>query len=415
MSDEITQPTPAGAIVPTAPNKLAEAERDELVDQARDLAAQVTAAPEDRSLSRRLGSLGGEAQQKAGAQIELLKTKVGTLMKDLDGPGAKIPEGLGELRKTMDSINPHSLMEQPKGFFSRLLRRAPVIGDVLADVAIRYESVQTQIDVIVGSLRAGKDELLSDSLELDRLYEQVRDAQLAIQKSAYMGELLWDQLERQKTEMTDPADRQKIDTVTHRVAMRVQDLRTMEQVNTQFFVSIDMTIQNNDHLSDAITRTVTVTQSLLTVGLAIQSALANQKKIMGAVQKTQEYTSDMLAANAASIRQQTNEIGDLYTNPVLAMDKVKAAYDDLMGAMDEMDAIRKTGTESAREGIAQLNAMTAELAPRAEGLRAAGAVEIPDAAGPDLSVGAGEGGESATDSQAQTQEQAQAKDEGERA
>ena len=157
----------------------------------------------------------------------------------------------------------------------------------------------------------------------------------------------------------------------------------MEQVNTQFFVSIDMTIQNNDHLSDAITRTLTVTQSLLTVGLAIQSALANQKKILGAVQETQAYTSDMLAANAASIRQQTAEIGDLYTNPVLALDKVKGAFDDLMGAMNELDEIRRKGTESAREGIAQLNQMTAELAPKAEALRAAGDVELPDVAGDD--------------------------------
>ncbi len=382
MADEINSPVAPGAIVPIAPGKLADVERDELQGQARDLAGQVTADPGDRSLGRRVGSLGSEAQQKAGAQIELLKAKVGTLMKDLDGPGSKIPGGLADLRKTMDQINPHSLMEQPKGFFSRLLRRAPIIGDVLADIAVRYETVQTQIDAIIGSLRAGKDELLSDSLELDRLYEQVQDAQLGIQKSAYMGELLWEELDRQKVGVTDPADGQRLDTVAHRVAMRVQDLRTMEQVNTQFFISIDMTIQNNDHLSDAITRTVTVTQSLLTVGLAIQSALANQKKILGAVKKTQEYTSDMLAANAASIRQQTSEIGDLYTNPVLAMDKVKEAYDDLLGAMDEMDSLRRTGTESAREGIAQLNAMTAELAPRAEGLRAAGAVEIPDASMP---------------------------------
>jgi uncharacterized protein YaaN involved in tellurite resistance len=181
--------------------------------------------------------------------------------------------------------------------------------------------------------------------------------------------------------VADPAEGEALSSVIHRVAMRVQDLRTMEQVNTQFFVSIDMTIQNNDHLSDAITRTVTVTQSLLTVGLAIQAALSNQKKILSAVQETQKYSADMLAANAASIRQQTSEIGDLYTNPVLAIDKVKSAYDDLLGAMDEMDALRKKGTESAREGIAQLKQMTEELAPRAEALRAASEAELPDAAG----------------------------------
>lgn len=367
------------ALVPTPPSALSEADRSQALEEARTLTEQMLAEPGDRQMARRLANLGGEAQQRAGAQFELLKTRVGTLMKDLDGPGAKIPEGLVSLRKTMDGINPHVAMAQPRGFFSKLLRRTPVIGDVLANIAIKYESVQTQIDLIIGSLRVGKDELLSDSLELERLYEQVQSAQVEVQRAAYLGELIWKELDASLEAETDATERDRLKAVTHRVAMRVQDLRTMEQVNTQFFVSIDMTIQNNDHLSDAIARTVIVTQSLLTVGLAIQSALSNQKRIMGAVQETQAYTSDMLAANAAAIRQQTSEIGDMYKNPVLALDKVKAAFDDLTGAMDEMDEIRRAGTESARQGIAQLNAMTAQLAPKAAALRSAGEAELPDA------------------------------------
>ena len=364
---------------PTVPRALEVVERDEIEAQARALIEQVSAAPEDRALGRQLAAIGSDAQQRTGTEMELLQTRVGTLLKDLDGPGARIPEGLVDLRKTMDSINPHALLSKPQGFISRLLRRAPVVGDVLADIAIRYESVQTQIDSIVNGLRAGKDELLQDSIELETLYDRVQTAQVDVQKAAYLGELIWKDLEAKLPQVADPTERQRLESVLHRVAMRVQDLRTMEQVNTQFFVSIDMTIQNNDHLSDAITRTMTVTQSLLTVGLAIQSALSKQKKVLGAVQETQKYSADMLAANAASIKQQTTEIGDLYTNPVLALDKVKSAYDDLLGAMDEMDRLRRTGTESAKEGIAQLSAMTAELAPKAEGLRAAREFETPDA------------------------------------
>ena len=371
-----TGPAPA-APSPVVPANLPDAEAEELRERARGLVAQLDAAPEDRRLARSLGALGSDAQQRAGREIDLLKAKVGTLLNDLDGPGAKIPQGLLQLRKTMDTVNPHVLASKPRGLISKLLRKAPVIGDVLADIAVRYESVQTQIDAIVGGLRAGKDELLQDSLELDRLYEQVRAAQSEVQKAAYLGEMLWQGLEQQLGAATDAAERQRLETLVHRVAMRVQDLRTMEQVNTQFFVSIDMTVQNNDHLSDAITRTVTVTSSLLTVGLAIQAALANQKKIMDAVQETQDYTADMLAANAASIRQQTAEIGDMYKNPVLALDKVKQAYDDLMGAMDQMDEIRRAGTESARAGITQLEEMTTGLAPKAEALRASREFELP--------------------------------------
>jgi uncharacterized protein YaaN involved in tellurite resistance len=381
MSEDSMVATPASAPPaspePKLPATVPEADANELRERARGLISQLESKPQDRELTRSLGSFGGEAQQRAGHEIDLLKTKVGTLLNDLDGPGSKIPQGLMQLRKTMDTVNPHVVASQPRGLISKLLRRTPLIGDVLADIAVKYESVQTQIDQIVDGLRAGKDQLLQDSLELDRLYQQVQNAQTELQKAAFLGELLWQGLEGQLPSAADAAERQRLETLVHRVAMRVQDLRTMEQVNTQFFVSIDMTIQNNDHLSDAITRTVTVTRSLLTVGLAIQAALANQKKIMQAVKETQEYTADMLAANAASIREQTAEIGDMYKNPVLALDKVKQAYDDLMGAMDQMDDIRRAGTESARSGIAQLGQMTAELAPRAAGLAAAREFEIP--------------------------------------
>jgi len=386
MSEE-TPVVPAGAPPaspePKLPATVAEADANELRERARSLIEQLESSPQDRQLSRSLGSLGGDAQQKAGHEIDLLKTKVGTLLNDIDGPGSQIPQGLMQLRKTMDDVNPHVLASKPKGLISKLLRRLPVIGDVLADIAVKYESVQTQIDQIVDGLRAGKDQLLQDSLELDRLYQQVQNAQLDLQKAAYLGELLWKGLEAELSSETDAGERQRLETLVHRVAMRVQDLRTMEQVNTQFFVSIDMTIQNNDHLSDAITRTVTVTRSLLTVGLAIQAALANQKKIMEAVKDTQDYTADMLAANAASIKQQTSEIGDMYKNPVLALDKVKQAYDDLMGAMNQMDEIRRAGTESARAGIAQLDQMTAGLAPKADALRAAREFEVPSEESPE--------------------------------
>ncbi len=384
MSEDSAVPVPAGAPPaspePRVPASVAAADRSELQERARGLLVRLQDSPEDRQLARSLGALGADAQQRAGHEIDLLKTKVGTLLNDLDGPGSQIPQGLMQLRKTMDDVNPHVLASRPRGLLSRLLRRAPVIGDVLADIAVKYESVQTQIDSIVDGLRAGKDQLLQDSLELDRLYQQVQAAQLEVQKAAYLGELLWQGLEEKLPTSDDPAERQRLETLVHRVAMRVQDLRTMEQVNTQFFVSIDMTIQNNDHLSDAITRTVTVTRSLLTVGLAIQAALANQKKIMEAVKETQDYTADMLAANAASIKQQTAEIGDMYKNPVLALDKVKQAYDDLMGAMEQMDEIRRAGTDSARAGIRELEGMTAGLAPKAEGLRAAREFELPSEA-----------------------------------
>ena len=268
----------------------------------------------------------------------------------------------------MDEINPQ-VLGQPSGV-AKWLGKAPGVGQVLKRIAVKYESVQTQIDQIMNGLRHGKDKLLQDSAELENLYDQVQTAQNGVQQAAYVGELLMERIEQGSAESEDMAQRQKLQTMAHRVSMRVQDLRTMEQVNLQFFASIDMTLQNNDTLCEQIDRTVMVTQSLLTVGLAIQAALANQKQIATAVKQVQDSTAAMLEANAAAIGRQTREIGEMQNDPVIALDRVKNAYESLVSAMDEMEQIRSTGTAKAKAGIAELSRMSAALEPKVDALQA---------------------------------------------
>ena len=382
-------PATAGAssgLVAKAPRGLDEHGQTQLAQKADQLALAVLAEPGDRKLGRQVSAMGVREQQKASREIGLLKTRVGTMLSQLDGEGAEIPRTLIALRHTMDEINPQ-VLGQPSGI-AKLLGRTPGVGKILKRIAVKYESVQTQIDQIMAGLRHGKDKLLQDSTELEQLYEQVHVAQQGVQQSAYVGELLMQRIEDSIAEETETVQRQKLQTMAHKVAMRVQDLRTMEQVNLQFFSSIDMTLQNNDSLCEQIDRTVMVTQSLLTVGLAIQAALANQKQIATAVKQVQDSTAAMLEANAAAIGRQTREIGEMQNNPVIALDRVRNAYESLVGAMDEMEQIRLAGTEKARTGISELTKMSAALEPKVEALQAAkqlpaseipGALELPGA------------------------------------
>lgn len=375
--------TAPAAVAPKPPTGIDQASQTQLVGKAEQLALAVFADPADRKLGRQVRAIGVREQQKASSEIGLLKTRVGTLLSQVDGEGAEIPKTLVQLRHTMDEINPQ-VLGQPSGI-AKWLGKAPAVGKVLKRIAVKYESVQTQIDQIMNGLRHGKDRLLQDSAELEQLYEQVQVAQQGVQQAAYVGEMLMDRIERGSSEVDDPAQRQKVQAMAHRVAMRVQDLRTMEQVNLQFFVSIDMTLQNNDTLCEQIDRTVMVTQSLLTVGLAIQAALANQKQIATAVKQVQDSTAAMLEANAAAIGRQTSEIGAMQNDPVIALDRVKNAYQSLVSAMDEMEQIRITGTEKARTGIAELSRMSEVLEPKVEALQAAKELppaEIPGALGP---------------------------------
>lgn len=145
-------------------------------------------------------------------------------------------------------------------------------------------------------------------------------------------------------------------------------MRSMEEVYIQFFVSIDMTRQNNSRLGQAVERTLALAPNVVMVGLAIQMALARQKRVMEANQRTREFLGNMIVANAAAIKQHTTDIGDAYNNPVIAIDKLSQAHNDLVDAMDTADRLKQEGIDQARENIAKLSQMSSEMEQRAIGL-----------------------------------------------
>ncbi len=279
---------------------------------------------------------------------------------------------------TLHRINPHEVGKM--AFTRRILGRVPLVGETalktLEKIAVRYEPVSRQVSLIETKLREGRLMLAKDNVELRKLYEHVEEQQLPIQKNAYLGELVVQQLSDLLERTEDSLKKERIRNVLHDVAMRVQDLRTMEVVHIQFFVSIEMTRQNNNRLGQSVERTLALGTNVALIGLAIQMALVRQKNVLVATRRTQEFLGNLVAANATALRRHTDEIGDVYNNPVIAIDKITQAHNDLIEAMDAADRLKLEGIEAARENIAKLSVLSADMDERSKGLREAEAKSI---------------------------------------
>jgi uncharacterized protein YaaN involved in tellurite resistance len=234
---------------------------------------------------------------------------------------------------------------------------------------MRYETVSRQVQVIEIRLGEGRRMLARDNVELRKLYEQMEAQLPLVQKSAYFGELLMAELDRLIATTSDPLKVGRLQSTDHDVAMRVQDLRTMEEVFAQFFLSIDLTRQNNSRLSQSVERTLSLATNIVVIGLAIQTALSRQKRVLEATQKTREFLGDMVVANASAIRKQTEEIGDVYNNPAIALDKLVEAHNQLLEALGMVDQLQKAGSQSARQNIARLTELSADLHQKALALQ----------------------------------------------
>ena len=359
---------------PLMPKGLSDQESAQLKSKALALVQELGEATGSRELelSDSITHLGVQAQRSAGTEMELLRTRVGDMMTQ-EGPGEEIAKDLVGLRMALNEINPHEL-QQPTGI-KKYLAWIPFISKVtpaikvLEKIAIKYEPVSKQVTIIESKLREGRAMLARDNVELRKLYEQIEAQQLPIQKNAYMGELVMGDLNELMTQSEDPLKTERVRNALHDVSMRVQDLRTMETVHTQFFVSIEMTRQNNNRLGQSVERTLALGSNVVMVGLAIQSALTRQRRVLEAVQRTREFLGNLIAANAASIKQHTEDIGDVYNNPVIAIDKITQAHNDLIEAMNTADRLKQEGIESARENIAKLSQLSTEMSERSQGLR----------------------------------------------
>lgn len=353
-----------------APQGMTAEEAQELKARAIEIASQLERASGSKEMEviDSISSVGIQAQRQAGAELELLRAGVGEMFAR-EGAGGQVAKDLVDLRLTLDKINPQELSESG---IRRVLKVIPGVNaalGVLEKIAVRYETVSKQVVIIEKRLRDGRMMLRRDNIELRKLYEQVEAQQVPIKKNAYLGELLMQQLSGLLERTTDPRKRDRIQSALYDVSMRVQDLRTMEEVHTQLFVSIEMTRENNTRLGQAVDRTLTLAANTLMIGLAIQTALARQKRVLEATQRTREFLGELIVANAVAIRQHTAEIGDVYKQPIIALDKITQAHNDLMEAMDIADRLKTEGIDAARENIAKLRQLTGELQERSAGLR----------------------------------------------
>jgi uncharacterized protein YaaN involved in tellurite resistance len=136
---------------------------------------QEASGSEELKLIDSITGIGIQAQRNAGADLDLLRTRIRDML--TQGKGSeKITNELIGLRMTLNAINPHELTK--KGFASGILNQLPFFSmfdpglKALKKISILYESVSNQVGIIEKKLREGRMMLIKDNVELRKLYEQ---------------------------------------------------------------------------------------------------------------------------------------------------------------------------------------------------------------------------------------------------
>ncbi|MFA9556209.1 toxic anion resistance protein [Evansella sp. AB-rgal1] len=301
-----------------------------------------------------LGKIGTEEQLKAGESLEALKKPVSAMMND---PKQDLPQQLSKLKDIVAELEPNYLKEgKLKKFFSKVVRKSPI-----EKYARKYQTVETEVETIIGALLNGKDQLQEDTVMLHQLKDVAKERITALHGQIDIGKQLNMMLEEEllKEEwQNDPAPIQK---GQQKVLSRVKNMQQAVLVLQQSLASVDIIVENNDKLEEAIFNAITMTKNIITVTASIQLALSNQKKVIDAVKNVNETTEAMLLTNAQLLKSNTEETLKTLEEPAIALETFKKAYEDVYAAIEMTEQSNSRIVESSKQFIQEMDQLNKQM------------------------------------------------------
>jgi len=348
-----------------------------LQDADADRQAQITARMKEIDITDSNSIVGFGARAQAGLQEISQSMLQGVRNKDV-GPAG---DSLREIVTTIRGFSVSELdVRRSRSWWEKLIGRAAPI----AQFAARYESVQGQIDKITDNLLGHEHQLLKDIKSLDLLYERTLDFydELALYIAA--GEAMLKTLDesdipaRQAEMEAAPEDEQVLKAQELRdlraarddLERRVHDLKLTRQVTMQSLPSIRLVQENDKSLVTRINSTLVNTVPLWETQLAQAVTIQRSSEAAAAVREAHDLTNDLLAANAANLRDANRQIREEMERGVFDIEAVKKANADLIGTIEDSLRIADEGKARRAEAEKELAKMEADLRDRLSAARA---------------------------------------------
>lgn len=338
------------------------AEDPELAAMADDFVADALATDEAEAAAAQrrreaVDGMGVEVQRQAAHRSAMLEAPIRKLAHHGDD-GGPVAKALVSLRGRMQELDPnrHKLSD---GSLGRALSFIPGVGNRLQRYFHKFETAQEAIDAIIHDLESGKDMLRRDNVTLADDQEALRESLSQLSRQIELGQLIDRRLATAAAELdNDSAKRRFIEEeLLFPLRQRIVDLQQQLAVSQQGVLALEVVIRNNRELMRGVDRALNVTVSALNVAVTTALALANQRLVLDRVEALNTTTSEMIAGTAQKLRSQGVDIQNRSASAMLDMEKLEDAFDDVIGAIDEVSRYRREALPRLDEQIDRLEAM----------------------------------------------------------
>ena len=310
-----------------------------------------------KDILQSIESFGADTMKRSASKNSLLQVTVGCLSRDGD-EGGVVATSLVKLSREIKDLDPSLIDFAKRGILGKIFLN-PV-----RDYFARYERADSVIAEIVASLDRGKIILKNDNTTLGIEQQSMRDLTKLLMKEIELGTLMDAAIERQieeaKARNEDP---EKVKFVSEEVLFplrqRIMDLQQMIVVNQQGVMATEIVIRNNKELMRGVERAKNVTISALKVSVTVASALYNQEIIITKIKMLDKTTNNFIRSTGEMLKVQGAEIQKEAIDPKVSVEDLKAAFADVVEALDSISTYKQEALPKMRETINQFKELAA--------------------------------------------------------
>ena len=279
----------------------------------------------------------------------------GVRTKDLGEVGNMITDLVAELKGF--NIEP----EEKKGFFS-IFKKA---GSGIAKLKTKYDKAEVNVDRITGVLEDHQNQLLTDIVMLDKMYENNLSYFKELTMYILAGKKKLEQ-ERATTliELEEKAktsglaeDAQAANDFANlcdRFEKKLHDLEMTRTISIQMAPQIRL-IQNGDTLmAEKIQSTINNTIPLWKNQMVLALGLAHSKAAVEAQREVSDLTNELLKKNAEALKTGTVAIAEESERSIVDIETVRYTNEQLISTLNE---VLRIADESRAKRLAAENEM----------------------------------------------------------
>ncbi|MCQ2512291.1 MAG: toxic anion resistance protein [Lachnospiraceae bacterium] len=288
----------------------------------------------------------------------------------LDGVKTKDLGAIGnDVTALITELKGFDIDTEEKGFFAKLFKKT---ANSIQTLSAKYDTAERNVDKIVGTLQDHQNELLTDIVMLDKMYESnlsyfkeltmyilAGKKKLEEEQNTTLVELKKKAEESGLAEDAQAAN--DFSALCDRFDKKLHDLELTRAISMQMAPQIRL-VQNNDTLmTEKIQSTITNTIPLWKNQMVLALSMAHANEAMKAEQEVNEFTNKLIEQNAETLKQGSIEVAQESEKGIVSIETVKFANQQLIESLDEVVRIQEEGRLKRRDAELELGKIEVEL------------------------------------------------------